>query len=173
MNHSDFPVELLNTSGQVVGSKARRDIDKLNDIFSVVHILVFSPTKELFLSLIPERKDLPNLYAGKLGTTAASIKRLGESSEEAVLRVLRKELSIETKKVDLLGQIMARFPNGAQRLLTTYCITYPDTPNFNTEDIQSLKLFTREQLEKELERKDTFSHSLLSIWDAYKNQLPF
>src|SRR5688572_21475881 len=110
MEHSAHQVDILDKQGRVVGQKLRRDIDKLNDIHHSVHVFLITPQGELVLSAIPAREDLPNLYPRKLGTTVATIRRSGETAQQAAVRSLARELFIDKAPVNLLGEKMFQLP---------------------------------------------------------------
>src|SRR5687767_9977733 len=75
MQHDFYPVDILDRNGETVGTKLRKDIDKLRDIFHAIHVLLITPQGEVVMSIIPFREDLPNVYSGKLGTTVATVRR--------------------------------------------------------------------------------------------------
>ena len=75
MRSSDL-VELIDHTGRATGAKPRSQIDKTRDVYHGVYVLLMTPTRELVLSEIPERSDLPNLYVHKLGVTAATMRRV-------------------------------------------------------------------------------------------------
>src|SRR5688572_13847793 len=125
MEHSAYYVDILDTTGKVVGKRLRRDIDKLKDIHHSVHVLLVTPKGELILGAIPAREDLPNLYTRKLGSTVATIRRTGESAKNAGIRALARELFIEEGDIVLLGERMFKLPERLNFITAYYLVADP------------------------------------------------
>jgi hypothetical protein len=120
MGHAEYSVDILDRDGRIVGQKPRRAVDKSTDIFNGVHVVLVTPKRELVVSLIPERDDLPNRYAGLLGTTMATIRRQAETAEEAAVRGVRSELLLEEGGLTLVHDAMVMLEDNTWNHLTVY-----------------------------------------------------
>lgn len=120
MGHAEYSVDILDRDGRIVGQKPRRVVDKSTDIFNGVHVVLVTPKRELVVSLIPERDDLPNRYAGLLGTTMATIRRQGETAEQAAMRGVRSELLLEEGGLTLVHDAMVMLEDNSWNHLTVY-----------------------------------------------------
>src|SRR6266536_2001882 len=102
MDHGDYLVDILDAKGHVVAQKPRPSVNKRLDRYRTVHVLMLTPAGELVLSQISERQDLPNIYARRLGTTVATIRRSGENAERAARRALEREIFLRAVPVRVL-----------------------------------------------------------------------
>lgn len=175
MNHTEYPVDLLDHDGQVIGHKPRIKIEKPKDIYHTAHVILITPRGELVLSTIPVREDLPNLYANKIGTTMATIKRTNETGRGAAVRGMSRELFIDRMPLVELGAQMHTLPDGSRNFISAfYGIAEP--PNtFSLIDIESLLLMTPGQLDalmEEHDRLETLAASLITVWEAYRDKFP-
>jgi hypothetical protein len=165
MKHADFAVDILDATGAVVEQKPRRAVDKRVDIFNGVHVVLMTPRRELVMSLIPQREELPNLYAGMLGTTMATIRRHGEMAEEAAQRGLKHELLIEQSELRLLHDGMVTMEDGSRNYLTAYLMTAEQPMLYRLLDIGELMLITPEGLEVAMTmHREQFAPTLRAIW---------
>jgi hypothetical protein len=146
MEHAAHQVDILDTHGNVVGTKPRREIDKTKDVYHTVFVFVITPRGELVLSVIPPREDLPNLYARQMGTTIATIRRTGETAAQAARRGVQRELFIDKADIKLLGQMMIRTPEGLQCLATAYSMVGEPPATYSVIDIDTLVVVTPQQL---------------------------
>lgn len=122
MKRADYAVDVLDATGQIIGQKPRYKIDKRVDIFHGVHVILLTPEGNIVLSRIPQREDLPNLYAGLLGTTMAAVRRHDELAEEAAKRNLSKELLLEDPRPELLYDRFLTLSDGRLTHLTAYTL---------------------------------------------------
>ena len=104
MEHGAHLVDILDETGQIVSNKRRMDVRKPHDIYHTIHILLITPRGEIVLSTIPVREDLPNINAQRMGTTVATIRRTGETAEEAAERSMSRELFIDHMPLKLVGE---------------------------------------------------------------------
>ncbi len=172
MEHSAYYVDILDSTGKIVGKKLRRDIDKLEDIHHAIHVMLITPRGELVLGVIPAREDLPNLYPRRLGTTVATIRRSGETADSAALRALARELFIEEGDIKMMGEKMFRLP---ERLnyITAYYIVADPPPSYSVLDIDTLAVATTNELRAAMEnRPDSIAPTLKVIWDEFGTKLP-
>src|SRR5690349_8236485 len=109
-DHAEYPIALINDRGEQVGRKLRREVDKMVDLYHSVFVVVVTPDERLALSVIPTRPELPNIYAGQLGATVASICRDGESIETAARRALSEEIHLDDAQLYFLGDIFSTLP---------------------------------------------------------------
>ncbi len=170
MNHQDALVILLDESNAIIGSKPRKDIDKVHDVFWCADVLVFDTGHQLLLSKIPEG----NLYSGLWATTTATLLREGETADIAALRSLKKELNIEGVTPTELGEHFFVYPDGVKRRKTTYFCTIDHAPMPNPADIAELRAWNRADLESAIaSTPELFAPTFLGIWEQYSSKLPF
>lgn len=159
-------VDILDERGNIVDTKPRKDIIKGKDIYHAVYGVVITPEHELVLSKIADRQDLPNLHAGKLGCTAATIRRSGERAEEAMHRALANELHLHSR-AQRLHESMVNIDN-TKRLITFYTINSTKPEHHSKTDIDELHAFSAEAFKTLLERhSDTVTPPLKLFWQHY------
>jgi hypothetical protein len=167
MEHADYAVDILNDKGWVIGQKPRGEVDKRVDIFHGVHTVLTTPAGELVMSVIPQRDDLPNLYAGQLGSTIATIRCHGETAEEAARRALRHELLLEAGELTLLRDGMVMLDDGHQNYLTAYLMVAEKPILYRLLDIGELVVIAPESVEVALTlHGDQFAPTLKAIWPS-------
>jgi len=172
MEHKDYLVDVLDDSGMVVGQKRRRDVDKRRDRVHVVHVLMLTPQNELVLSLIPERQDLPNVYARRLGATVAAIRRHDETPRKAAIRALERELFMRGAKLQLMGEGMIDLADNYHMMMSAYWVMGEPPEHYSTIDIDSLKAMPLPRFEAALvANPDHFSAPLREIWQRWGGQL--
>lgn len=171
MGHAEYEVDILNEDGRVIGQKQRQAIDKGTDIFHSVHVILVTPEGEVIVSIIPAREDLPNLYAGKIGTTMATIRRHGESPEQAARRGLRRELLIEEPVLQPVHDAMVVLEDGRIHHLTAYVVEAVKPELYRPLDIGELMVLPPESLEVALMMNaDQFAPTLKVVWDNVRRR---
>lgn len=167
MNTGEFKVDILDTTGQIVGAKLRKDIVKGVDIYHAVYGVLITPDDSLVISVIDNPKGLPNLHAGKLGCTCATIRRTGESADQAMQRALSDELRINAKP-ELLSENFIDIDN-TKRLITFYIIRSEMPKDYSKEDITELKLFSKSEFKDLLTKEpQNLTPPLKLFWQKYK-----
>jgi len=117
MEHGDYLIDTLDSNGQEIGRKLRRDIDKRNDIFRSVYVLVLTPAGTCFLCAL----TTDSLFPSKLGLTVGGIVRHGETYDEAALRTLQNEINLD-KAPTQVGCEMVTLAIGARRSAAAYYV---------------------------------------------------
>lgn len=172
MEHKDYLVDVLDERGKIVGQKRRGDIDKQRDRVHAVHVLMLTPARELVLSLIPERRDLPNVYARRLGATVAAIRRHDETALQAAVRALDRELFVRGARPEFLGEGMLDLPENYRMLMSAYWVLGEPPEHYSTIDIDSLKAMPLPRFEAALETNpDHFSPPMREIWRLWGSRL--
>ncbi len=171
--HASQLVDLVDESGVVVGNKPRKAINKQVDLYHSVFVLLVTPDKKLVLSQIPRRDDLPNLYAGKLGSTIATIRRQGETAVTAAHRAAAAELFCHHPQLHHLGDQYQAFADGHRTYTSVYYYMGDPAPSFSATDIRSLVAMTADELEAQI-RHDAgqFAPTFAAIWSRHRRQLP-
>jgi isopentenyldiphosphate isomerase len=169
--YGDHEVDIFDDHGNVIGVKARKDVDKPRDILHVVYSFVVTPEGKLILSRIPRDPAKKNLFPGKLGVTVATILRHNEHHLDAAKRSLAKEVGITEPDLQFLGETMEAFHNSPKRLISAYICTAAESDlKPNPEDVEELLPVTRTELEDLLDRNE-FAPTLLTLWDRYSGEL--
>jgi hypothetical protein len=172
MAHQDHVVDLVDSTGSVISQKVRKEVDKANDLYHGVYVLLVTTGKDVVLSKIPQRDDLPNLYAGKLGLTVATIRRHAESRDEAAYRALINEAYIRQPRLVYLGDIFTNVPDGRMSYISAY-YTIGDVPIAHSKrDIDCFEIMTTKQFETKIfNNPDLFTPTLHAVWSKYKQVL--
>jgi hypothetical protein len=173
MEHAAHLVDVLDKEGTVIGHKPRNAINKAIDIYHSILITLVTPRGEIVLGVIPPREDLPNYYARLMGATTATIRRTGETPDQAARRCVQRELFIDQADIQLLGDLTMDLPEGRTMYATAYYMVGDPPPSYSVIDIDTLAVVTTQQLRDILlnhpnELAPTFRH----IWDAYHHKLP-
>lgn len=173
MEHAAHLVDILNEEGKVVGQKHRRDVNKNDDIYHVVFVLLITPRGELVLGVIPPREDLPNLFTRQMGTTVATIRRSGETSDEAARRSVDRELFIDKADLKFLGEQTIDLPGSSRKFMSAYYLIGEPPGTFSVIDIDTLVVVTPQQLRGLLlSHADEVAPTLRIFWDSYHTKLP-
>jgi hypothetical protein len=169
MKHGDNMVDILDARGEVIGSKPRHTINKMTDVYHGVYVLIVTPVGEMVLSSIPDRNDLPNLYVGTFGTTAATMRRNSESAEEAARRTLAQELYIHDEvPLDLLGERWLELDDGRRIFMSAFRAQADVPTDYNGVDIGGQNVLLPSQFHKMLQNyPERFSPTLRAIWREY------
>lgn len=171
--HEDHLVDLVDSHGQIVSQKPRKNIDKATDLYHGVYVLLVTPDKKLVLSVIPRREDLPNMHSGKLGVTAATIRRRGEDSKAAARRVLQKEVGIELSELVHLGDVYTETLDSAPRYISAYSVVHEMPRDYNRQDIERLEAMGSDELEHRIDHEpQLLAPTLRLIWSEYNPRLP-
>jgi hypothetical protein len=172
MNHAEHLVDLVDKDGNVVGNKQRQEIDKTIDLYHTVFVVISTPDNKLILSKIPSRTDLPNLYAGNIGATVATIRRHNETADEASSRVVNAELFIKEVQLTHIGDTHLMLPDERNMYASVYRGIHVTPKDFSHKDIESLLVLNRSDLDEAVRvDKTRFSSTFLAIWQKYKNNL--
>lgn len=173
MEHGAHSVDILDKSGTIVASKPRIDIDKSVDIYHTIHIILVTPRGEVVLSTIPVREDLPNIYAQRLGSTAATIRRSGETADEAADRCATRELFIDQLPMKLLGETMYKLPGDRYNFASVFCAIAEAPHNYSLIDIEGFVVTTPREIDNMIHRHPgKVADSFVAIWRDYRSKLP-
>lgn len=171
--HEDFDVDILNDQGKVVGVKKRKDVDKQHDVLHSVFVLVVTPDREVILAAIPVAPEQHRWYAGCLGSTAATIVRHGEPIDVAARRVLAHELFLDYDEPVFLGEDFETYPDGIQKLSTTYYSVHNGELKPNPHEQDRLVPLSRAQIEAMIKKDPSvFAPTFLALWRRYGDRLP-
>lgn len=173
MEHSAHLVDILDDGGTIIGQKPRKDIQKQSDIYHAVYGLLITPEGRVVISNIRNRKDLPNLYAKQIGVPVATIRRSGESAQQAASRSWARELFIDDPEIRLLGEGMAVLPDGRKSFISAFYAVGSAPEIFSSTDIDELTTMSPSDLRsKLLGQPGAFAPTFRFIWQKYSNQLP-
>lgn len=167
MNDGDFNVDILDQDGQKVGVKIRKDIIKGSDIYHAVYGVIITPKGNLAISKIAQRSDMPNLHAGSYGCTAATIKRVDESGDQAMSRAIKNELDLNIP-IKLVKEELIPV-DGTYRKIGLYELHSDAPTKYSKTDIEEIKEFTKEEFENLIKTSPESITPLLKIfWDNWK-----
>ncbi|OGC81840.1 MAG: hypothetical protein A2V81_03300 [Candidatus Abawacabacteria bacterium RBG_16_42_10] len=166
-------IDILDEKGHMIGQKKREDIDRYHDILPAVHVIVITPKKEIVLVGIAQHPDQKRTWIGKLGNSAATFIRHGETDEEAALRALKNDLNISGVDLEILGKKLYTLSEGIRRMVTTFMCEFAGPFTFNPNEVLDLHMFNKEELMKEMSNQQNFAPTFLAMWEDYQNKLPF
>jgi hypothetical protein len=173
MEHAAHMVDILDEKGKIVGQKHRRDINKNDDIYHVVFVLLITPKGELVLGVIPAREDLPNIFTRQMGTTVSTIRRSDETALEAAKRSVERELFIDQADLQFLGEQIFDLPGSARKFVSCYYLVADPPSTFSVIDIDTLVVVTPQQLRGLLlSHGDEVAPTLRMFWESYHSKLP-
>jgi hypothetical protein len=173
MEHSSYYVDIVDETGTAVKQKIRKDVDKWVDIYHSVHTLLVTPTREVVLTKIPIRKDLPNKYGGQLGVTAATMKRSNESNHRAAVRSLSRELFIDDGEIYHLGDSFQSLADGHKTYLSAYYLVNTAPKTFSNTDSDGLITISANKLREELiSNPSKYAAIFHALWNTYEQYLP-
>jgi len=173
MEHGSHTVDILNSSGTIIGTKLRKDIDKKQDIYHSVYVLLITPQGEVALSRIKERSDLPNLYVDLYGTTIATIVRTGESSDEAARRAMSRELFIDEAVAVFVGETFETLRDKKKAMMSFFYVIGDPPDTYSQTDLSPLELFSPTEVSRQLhDRREEFAPTFQLLWEKYSSDLP-
>lgn len=172
MNHAAQLIDLVDEEGTIIGQKKRSDVNKQADLYHTVFVILRTPEGAIVLSEIPDRTDLPNLYAGKVGPTVSTIRRHRESADEASKRAIKNELFLDDVQPSKIGESYIVLPDGHRKYMSVYLAVHALPKDFSHSDITSLRAFTKAELEKEIETHEAkFALTFLAVRKHYEGAL--
>jgi len=173
MEHGAHLVDVLDKTGAIISSKRRSDVDKSVDIYHGVYIFLITPRGEVVLSTIPVREDLPNLYAQRLGAPAATIRRSGETAEEAADRCATRELFIDQLPLKLVGEKMYHLSSDRYVYASVFCAIAEAPLNYSLIDIESFLVVTPREIDAMIEHHpEKIAETFIAFWHDYRKKLP-
>lgn len=173
MEHGTHLVDVLDSSGQIIGQKKRRDINKAVDIYHTIYVFVITPKGELVLGTIPHRSDLPNLYADQLGVPMATIRRSNETAQQAAVRGVTRELFIDHPTLVSLGDGMTTFADKRRNFASVFYLIANRPSSHSQTDMPHLVTVSPNQFRTMVAgESNKIAPSLHEIWRLYSAQLP-
>lgn len=160
-------------TGTVIGTKPRGEINKREDPYHAVYVIVITPDGKVVLGEIPERDDLENLYVGTLGVTAATILRDDETPEAAARRALKDEVYIDEAQIHeselvWICEGLHVLSDGAEKYFTLYTIVTRPMRGYSKRDTVRLVLYPIAELERLMAgQPERFAPTLLCCWQQY------
>lgn len=169
MDDGSFYVDILDKNGSIIDKKLRKNIVKGVDIYHAVYCVLVTPEGNIAISKIAKRDDMPNLHAGSYGCTAATIKRTGETGDQAMVRALKNELNITTKPEKLYEKMVSI--DNTYRLLAVYKVICDVPADYNRQDIDKIVVLTPEKFKILLADPDQKTTGALHIfWEEFSKK---
>jgi hypothetical protein len=173
MEHAKYLIDVVDEHDERIGQKLRGEIDKKKDIYHSAHVLLITPLGELVFSNIPEREDLPNLYANQLGITAATIVRSGETPLQAASRAISRELFIDEPELHHLDDRFCELRDGRRSFISTFYLIANPPRTYSKTDIGGfVTLSPAEFRHKLMSEPKAFAPTVQEFWRLYKDKLP-
>ncbi len=160
MKEQDELLEIVTREGKVIKILPRSDIHgNPSLVHRVVHVLVFNSGEDLFLQKRSLNKDVA---PGKWDTSVGGHVMSGETLDEAVKREMKEELGITECEPDFLYSYIHSNPYETE-LVYTYSCRYNGKINFNRGEINDVKLWSMEEIKKNMGKgifSDNFEHEI-------------
>jgi len=129
-----------------------------------VQALVFNSEKKLYLQKRGENK---RFFPGRWDISARTHPRVGESSVDAVIRILKNKLQMDVDNPQFIRTLPACAETGFENV-TIFAIirnTQPITPS--TDDVSEGYYFSREELTCLIkEFRELLTPNLVTLWEA-------
>lgn len=168
MNDGDYLVDILDKKGNIVDQKLRKNITKGVDIYHAVYGVIVTPRGNIAVSKIAQREDMPNLHAGSFGCTAATIKRVGETGDQAMKRAINNELGINIPLELITEKIIA--VDGTYRKIGLYKLLSGVPRNYSKSDIEYIEEFKDEEFLTMLSKEPKKITPILKLfWESFSN----
>lgn len=168
MDKGKYNIDILNQQEDIVDKKPRVDVVKGVDIYHAVYVVLVTPRGEVALSKIANRADLPNVHHGAFGCTAATIRRSGETAEQAAERAVNDELHID-ETPELVYQGMQAV-DGTHRLVGLYKIVAEPPTSYSKIDIDEIVTFSQPEFEAALkDTSGTITPMLRLFWKKHQS----
>lgn len=138
--------DIIDKSGNVIGKATREECHGNRSLaHRVVHVLVFNSRGDLFLQKRSRDKDI---QPGKWDTSIGGHLDLGETFDQAVRREMKEELDISAPVRHIYDYWMCS--DVETEYVRTYLCTYDGAINFNTNEIENGRFWSREEIEEKI-----------------------
>jgi len=160
----DYLVEIVDDSNRPIAvlpkDMAHRQMLKHRS----VQILIFNTDKKLYLQKRDRRK---RFFPGRWDISARTHPRVGESSVDASIRILRDKLHLEIDAPQFVRELPACAETGFEyvKIYSVTRNTQPIVPN--TKDVSEGYYFSREELTCLVkEFRELLTPNLVTLWEA-------
>ncbi len=162
-------LEVVTRKGRIIKTVPRSAVHgNPSLIHRVVHVLVYNQLGELFLQKRSADKDVA---PGKWDTSVGGHVNSGETPEEALLREMKEELGITECKAKFLYSYIHSNPYETE-LVYTYACIYGGTINFQKDEIDDVKSWDMEEINKNIGTgifSDNFEHEIRAYTEFKKS----
>mgnify|MGYP000985353457 CR=1 FL=1 len=165
---SDEVLDVVNAEDEIIGTATRAEIHEKNLAHRSVHILVFDKYKRVYLQ---QRSKFKDTHPLAWTSSASGHIDAGESYENAAIRELEEELSLEVESTSLtqIGHLPASGATGSEEL-RIYAIQYTGQPVWNCYEIEAGRWFDIETVNAWLDSdhgKVDFAGGFAQVWAAF------
>jgi isopentenyl-diphosphate Delta-isomerase len=159
-------LEVFDRHNRLIGQAARGTIHRFGLRHRAVHILVFTPSGDLYLQLRREHKDQ---YPRHWDTSAAGHVSPGESCEAAAARELLEELGLREELFQVV-EVTARPETGWEHVVLFQCRT-DKAPVPNPEEIERGAFYSLEEIDRMLtDTSRPITPAFRYLYDLWKKQ---
>jgi 16S rRNA (adenine1518-N6/adenine1519-N6)-dimethyltransferase len=164
---TDSPEEqfqLVDEQDRPVGGAPRSQVHANNLLHRAVHVLIFSPTGEVYLQLRSRLKDRHPLT---WDSSAAGHVNLGEDYDQTAARELGEELGIETELKRVVK--LPASERTDSEFIWLYCGSYEGELRPNSNEIEALRAFPPHIVDDWIKaRPREFSTGFLECWKIWR-----
>lgn len=149
-------LDVIDEDDKVIGTMAHADINKKLLPHRIVHVLIFDKKGNMLLQMRSAKKSFCPLH---WSTAVGGHVQSGESYEEAALREFEEELGV---KVPIHFMFKTRYddPRGFFMMLGIFKATYEGEFKLNPDEVESVKYFSKKELESMIARGELFHPEL-------------
>lgn len=172
MQHEDYEVDLYDETGEPIGRKPRRDINKQRDIYRAAFIVLITPHRQIVVTPLPVRHHLPYLYEGLYGVPVATICRSGEDPASAAHRATARELHIENASLQPVGESFEVLDDDRRLYMHVFSFVREPPTVYSLEDVGAFIPLSPHELATQLRANpQQFTPTLRRIWERWPAQL--
>lgn len=142
----DEYLDIVSEDGRVIGSASRREAHARGLLHRVVHVLVFDLEGRL---LLQKRSPLKDIAPCKWDTSVGGHVARGEDIQQALLREMKEELSMEECPVSFLYSYVHR-DSEENELVYSFRCTYAGTIIPNPREIDEVRFWKVPEIERNI-----------------------
>jgi 16S rRNA (adenine1518-N6/adenine1519-N6)-dimethyltransferase len=169
LGRTDSPEEqfqVVDEQDRPVGGSTRSQVHANNLLHRAVHVLIFSPTGEVYLQLRSRLKDRHPLT---WDSSAAGHVNLGEEYDQTAARELGEELGIEAE-LKRVGKLPASERTDFE-FIWLYCGSYDGELRPNSNEIETLRAFPPHIVDDWIKaRPREFSTGFVECWKVWREK---
>ena len=157
-------VDIVDENDHVVGTSVRKDLFRNSYNFRVAHLLLVDGSGDILLQQLSST-HVRNAHSW--GSSAAGFVHTKESYQEAMHRIILKELGVKQLLLKSVGNF-SMIDDGAKKYVGIFVGRVPDSMEPDRDQISTLKLVSRSQLDNEVSKNpDKFTPTFLMVYKRY------
>jgi isopentenyl-diphosphate delta-isomerase type 1 len=160
-------LDVIDEKDNVVGQMAHADINKKLLPHRIVHVLIFNKKGNMLLQKRSANKSFCPLH---WSTAVGGHVQSGENYKEAAQREFVEELGVIVP-VKFMFKIKYQDPRGFFMLLGIFKATYEGKFEINTQEVESVKYFSKKELESMIANGELFHPELKFLLEKHEKEI--